>query len=452
MTPTFVEVILGELSRGNQKFTAISLPHLTSALFPDKRDQLVAQILVDHIRQYKTPPSLAEARIALGETRLNQDTFDESFALLTAVYSPLATPVNDEWLQTNFEKFTRKRRLEICLQKASDAISDDKDPVVHLEKALLAHEFKLEATSCDALSLDSGFRSIRTKPPRISLKSLVRFPSVALKELSVLIGETGAGKSAFLTHIGCDLFRQGYKVLYLTLENTDEEVLQRCMANIYDCELDKLKDLSESDFAFRLPSNWRDLRIKEFDAGSHAGHFEAYIKDQIRIHNFKPDVLIVDYVGECSPMKKQNNNSTMYEKGGDCMQELKTIAKKYDMIVWTAAQTTREGTGAEASLKNTSESMRINHIANTIVSFAPDEKDNQRLLFTTLKNRNVKRSDQSFVLIADFSKMTFHDCDDPAIDRLTSTAATKRTEFANFKKSPAKSNQPSSLQNGGHVA
>ena len=87
-------------------------------------------------------------------------------------------------------------------------------------------------------------------------------------------------------------------------------------------------------------------------------HFEALL-DELRLKkNFKPDVVFIDYLNICASSRfKANANVNSYTYVKAIAEELRGMAVKYDVPIFTATQTNREGfANSDVELTNTSES------------------------------------------------------------------------------------------------
>lgn len=409
-------IVFAEIARAVPYFIDTVLPHLKSELFSDDADRAVFKILTGHRDKYGQPPSVAEAR-AYADKIEDQDTLEEATALIDAIYKVESIP-SPEYVKEEAQQFIRIQTYAIANEKTNKAIMDGKgeDEIrAHLENAKVAWDFKFAAETCRGLRLDpvTICQMEQDNPPRMYLKSIVGGPSMARKELAILFAEATGGKSGSLTHIGCDFLRQGMNVLYITLENSEWEANRRAVSNLIQHDKQKLRDLTPAEVGARLPLEHRNLRVVYYEPhSSHAGDFELCINNFIRIEGFVPDVLIIDYLGRCGAQKPQGKSATEYQIFGAVSGELRSLAIKYNMLVWTAGQLNRDANGKRPTRKNISDSLKMLENADVALLLAP-ENGTKLLYFKTEKNRNDENNCTEMILESDWSMMTLRNIDDP---------------------------------------
>jgi KaiC/GvpD/RAD55 family RecA-like ATPase len=125
------------------------------------------------------------------------------------------------------------------------------------------------------------------------------------KTLCLFISPSGGGKSAVMCSLAADFIRDGMNVLYITLELAEERVAERIDANLFNIPIQDVKNLPEKIFLDKVSAINEKVKgklfIKEYPTGvGSAGQFKALINDMIAKKGFKPDVLIVDYLGICA--------------------------------------------------------------------------------------------------------------------------------------------------------
>jgi hypothetical protein len=140
-----------------------------------------------------------------------------------------------------------------------------------------------------------------------------------------------------------------------------------------------------------------------------AGDFQQYLDELKSRKNFVADVVMVDYMGECSPSRRLGSNATQYDSLGEIVSELKALAVENNVALLTAAQTNRDGYESDPSLKNTGLSYEINSVADLIIGLVKIKDVRDRLACRVLKNRNREHKPEPFEIGVDWSKMKLHD-------------------------------------------
>lgn len=154
--------------------------------------------------------------------------------------------------------------------------------------------------------------------------------------------------SVALTNAAVANVRRGKRLLYISLE-LDEDTVSERFDTIFTGEpielLSARKNLVFEELE-KVVEDFDDknlIIIKDFPVGqADVNTFTAYIA-QLSFYGFKPDMVIIDYVGE---MKNHPNLKT-YESRERSIRELRALAKEEDVCVLTAMQLNRGHKEAE---------------------------------------------------------------------------------------------------------
>tara|TARA_Y100000592_G_scaffold101142_2_gene185946 strand:- start:645 stop:2030 length:1386 start_codon:yes stop_codon:yes gene_type:complete len=207
-------------------------------------------------------------------------------------------------------------------------------------------------------------------------------------ELGVVIAPTGAGKSMVLVHLGAHALLRGKNVVHYTLELADTVVAGRYDSLITGYHLKDLRVFKEQiyDKVKEVPGK---LVVKEYPTRSATVETIKNHLEKMKNHDFKPDLIIVDYGDLIRPEKfskdeKRHQLETIYE-------ELRGISQIYECPIWTASQTNRSGLNAEViTMESISEAFNKCFVADFIFSVSrtiEDKQTNGGRIFIA-KNRN----------------------------------------------------------------
>lgn len=72
------------------------------------------------------------------------------------------------------------------------------------------------------------------------------------KSLTMLLAVSGGGKSLVMSHMAAGFLREGYNVLYISMEMSEEKIAERIDANLLDIEVDKIKDMGKDIFCTKI--------------------------------------------------------------------------------------------------------------------------------------------------------------------------------------------------------
>lgn len=173
--------------------------------------------------------------------------------------------------------------------------------------------------------------------------------------LSMIMGSSGHGKSALLMQLALSASQAGYKVGFITLELSQDQVMDRMDSNISGVPLDALP-LKGKLITQKVVGKIKTVKT---DTGKRPGQLfvQYYPTKSIGIHQIEDylerlrheqgvtlDVLFVDYFGL---MKMTGDYKNKWEALEENCELLRGVAGKYDMAVWTADQTNRGGLDKE---------------------------------------------------------------------------------------------------------
>lgn len=130
------------------------------------------------------------------------------------------------------------------------------------------------------------------------------------KRVYLIGGLPGIGKTSFLIALARNILLQHHKVLYFTLEMTQDEILLRLLqgvANVPNHKIESPKDMTGDEWgrlagAINEVSNWP---LVVCDGSYDTNQFEREIKDH------KPDVVIIDHI-DCMPFYGEHSDTPFF--------------------------------------------------------------------------------------------------------------------------------------------
>jgi archaellum biogenesis ATPase FlaH len=265
------------------------------------------------------------------------------------------------------------------------------------------------------------------------------------KTLNVVLAGTGVGKSLFMCHVAAACLAQGKNVLYITLEMAEERIAERIDANLMNISLDQLKELPRALFDSRIEKirnkTEGTLIIKEYPTtGAHSGHFKALLNELQLKRQFKPDMIIIDYLNICASSRlKAGGSVNSYTLVKSIAEELRGLAVEENVPILSATQTTRTGYGnTDVELTDTSESFGLPATVDFMFALISTEdlENMNQLMVKQLKNRyNDPTVNKRFVIGVDRAKMKLYDLENSAQKNISDSGMPER-------KYPQKSNLP----------
>lgn len=240
------------------------------------------------------------------------------------------------------------------------------------------------------------------------------------KELYILLGMSNAGKSWFLIHLGKMALLQNKKILHVTLEMSENEVLKRYYQSLfalttqhsekaYDISLlnrdiEVLKSIDQGiieypankpilnfsnlygDVAIKSSSQtietwlakrlnhpmFDNLIIKEFPSGLLTMNMlEAYLDSLASLYNFVPDMVLLDYL-DLMAMSSENKRI----ETGNLFIAYRGLAQQRNFAGVSVTQGNREGENARILTgKHLSEDFSKKFTVDTLITFNQTESE-----------------------------------------------------------------------------
>lgn len=165
-------------------------------------------------------------------------------------------------------------------------------------------------------------------------------------DVFVWMGPTGRGKSVLLVHNGKASMERGLKVLHITLEMTVKKTMERYMGSITEEKIssrNERREIIEQKLARAKSSTSGDLIVASYPPDEISVDTIRQLIDYLkRSKNWKPDVLIIDYL-ELMVSRNPGDNKEEWMRQKKVSTQLCGLAKTEDVLIFTATQTNRDG-------------------------------------------------------------------------------------------------------------
>lgn len=261
---------------------------------------------------------------------------------------------NKEYILDEVESFARKEAIKEAIKKSLYHIKNDNIDAIETE---IREALKVTRT------VDLGqnyFTSVRNRWNR-TLKNVTseKFKTIlptcnkelegglSRKELAFVVAPAGCGKSVFLANQAVISMTEGKKVLYVSLEMSEDKISARIDSILSGLPIKTLRDpqiqfsLYDRINKFKALYPGSDLVVKEFPTGQvNVNYLRALIQQLRNRDNLVPDVLIVDYLELLRPTRGIDMEHIAQQR---IAEELRGLGMENKMLVWTATQTNRLG-------------------------------------------------------------------------------------------------------------
>lgn len=201
------------------------------------------------------------------------------------------------------------------------------------------------------------------------------------KEVWMLMGLPGIGKSQWLLNMGAAALNQGFNVVHITVGDLDElDVWARYSARLTHLPIDDvIKNSEEYQRRAKKIDSFIEkyLRIKYYSAGTvTVGMIRSYLSRLITIDGIRPDLVIIDY-----PDKFKRLHDSDYTNMGMIYTDICGMAGDYNCLVWVASQVQRwspKGDEEYITQDNVADSWRKAQDVDGVVSFNQTVEEYQR--------------------------------------------------------------------------
>jgi replicative DNA helicase len=412
----------------NEDYARKVVPFLQDEYFHDKSEKTVFNIVSKFLLKYNNIPTKDAVLISLGDDKtLGESEFKKCVAISDEMYKE-GEKSDTEWLVEHTEKFCKEKAIYNGIM-ASIGIIEGKDKE-QTQNAIPEIMSKALSVSFDTRVGHDFFEDVDERyeyyhrveervPFDLEMFNLITGGGVRKKTLNVVMAASGVGKSAFLCHHAAACLTQNLNVLYITLEMSEEEIAKRIDANLLDTDIHVLEKMPLAMYENKVNNLKKTCRgkliIKEYPtAAANVTHFRNLMEELKIKKKFKPDIIIVDYLNICSCARfKMGNgmNSYTYVKG--IAEELRGLAKQFNVPLWSATQVNREGAkSSDMEMTDTSESFGLPQTTDFFIALIETEElaQNGQLMVKQLKNRgNDTTKNRKFLIGVNKSKMKFYD-------------------------------------------
>jgi replicative DNA helicase len=239
------------------------------------------------------------------------------------------------------------------------------------------------------------------------------------KQLGIFMAATGKGKSSVLVNAAYNVAEIMDKSCWLiTNELTMHEQTERFLARMTGKNLSQIQNDPAIAYS-NLEKHWKDglhdrLRITSVNRNISANDIDGMLVRWAQISGWKPAVLVLDY------MERMRPNETGYDRNkewtwlGAIAQDLVQLAKRHNLVIWTACQTNRSGlmegvdmsmSMGQASIKHFQEAACVIAMTQTQVKSKYGEEVSIGIEFTGLKFRHSKLANRKAVVHVNLATM-----------------------------------------------
>lgn len=329
----------------NRNFIATIYDDIKLEYFTSEPIKHLVDFILRYYLQYKKVPTLEVFKVDFD--KVDDEEFRKQLVSTIKKVWKGFEATDLEFVQDEVVNFCRSQEMKAALLSGVDLLKGNK-----FEEILK----NVEKASMVGLDKDLGLNYKEEVERRYSENPRHPIPTpwdyfndilkggVADGDLAIGLAPSGAGKTWLLAAIGAHAQKMGKYVAHYTLELNEEYVGIR-----YDCiltgiSIDKIHK-HEDTVKERLKKIPGGMYIKEYPQNSVTLiGIEAHF-NKLKAIGVAPDMIIIDYADLLS-LKGYSGNQK-YDQLESLFQDLKGMAGRMEVPIWTVSQTNREGLNDE---------------------------------------------------------------------------------------------------------
>lgn len=411
----------------DRAFLKVAGRDVIPASFPEQEEQLVAQAATAFYAEHEEPIGAmlrSEVEDLARDAKLGPDARKKLRTLLDTVQGTRLEPVAVKALERKVRRLKRDSFYNNAVEEvisAHEQGSLDAATLLNLveraNKELAVSEITSRnyAGQLEKRIIRRKMWSEEHKFPLLMIDPLdEKIRAIGRGHLGLFLAPFASGKGFALLHVAVAYALQGLKVLHISLEDPPDEVedrLDSALTGLPKNKLFKLPNKLRKRFkrAKKLVSN----RIRLID-GTEGGWTVSKIERAWEIerqNGFVADAIIIDYDDEIDCEKQFKGESARRMEFHEVYRQLRRTAAKLDVIMWTAAQGTRDSEGKKVITgKQAAEDIsKIRKVFLAIGIGSVPDTDHVKYLF--VMRHRLDRSRFGVEICSNFGESLFYDRD-----------------------------------------
>ena len=412
----------------NHEYATKVFPYLKQEFFSDRVDREIFDIYSNHVGSYNEIPTVDVIKYELSKSRkLHTEEYKRAESFVESLSKPYSSP-DIKYLLDTTEEWCQYQSLHNAIQESimilDDSSKTPRTAIIDIVKDSLNVTFNTNIGHDYLNDVEERYQKNREKKNTIS--SGIKFIDECLgggfqkKCLYLYMLQSGGGKSLIKCFNGCEAFKSGKNVLYVTLELSEERIGERQDANLMNIDVKDLLGVPLETYKKKVKEIGEKyggrMVVKEFPpASTTAAHLRALLNELKLKKNFIPDIMIVDYINCMSSTRYKaasGNNSYTILKA--VAEELVGIAKEYDLAVVSSTQLNRSGiSSSEPEMTDVSDSMGLVHVCDALFGgVRNDELDSMgKILLKCVKTRFSDMTNRKSLVGVNYNQMKLYDVD-----------------------------------------
>lgn len=417
----------------NNEFTVKVLPYIKKDYFQTSEHKYIYETIEKFVKKYNNLPTFSAINIGLERFDMEEKMFQTTKKILKEIFTEEQNVEDDKFIYDICLKFCKDRALHNALKEViiiaeelkvneneKSSISETKIP--EILKEAIAIDFNTNIGQDyieDAEARFERYGKLEEKIPfALSIFNDITNGGANKGFFHVFIGGTSVGKSLVMTSLVSDDLRQGFNVLYITLELDHDIIAKRIDANLMNIDINNVHLIGNNTYMNNINNIKKKTLGKIIIIEDFSGNFTdkklIKILEELKLKkNFTPDKVYIDYLAKTksSIYKEGGVNSNTYY--GSVSEEFRNVGRKYNFATFTAMQFNRGGyDNSDANITDIADSWGVTNNSDWI-GIILTSKELKELGQIEIKQGKTKYTDLSinerFYLGIDKNKMKIYE-------------------------------------------
>ena len=338
---SFQTKVLGLLLT-DRKFLVDVSDSVTDDYFENTARKWIVNRLNKYFDEFHTTPTMEALQIEVKKED-NEVLKIAVIEELKEAYKMADNAIDKEYIEQEFLKFCQNQQMKKAIMTSVDLLNDGdyesirtliSKAIVTSQEKNIGHDFALDV---EARYRPDDRRVIPTPWPQINS---ITQGGYGKGDLVIFFGGPGSGKSWAAISMALEAAKLGGNVVYYTLELGEGYVGQRFDANMTQIPVDQLP-MHRIKIEEATKGLAGKLIIKEYPPKrASLDDIERHLDQMWTQHNFKPDVIFIDYLDLLRNRRARNERKDDLD---DIYTDAKGLAKELGIPIVSPSQVNRSG-------------------------------------------------------------------------------------------------------------
>jgi replicative DNA helicase len=403
-------------------------PHLVESYFPEDTQRTIFKKIKQYAGKYSKQPAIDDIRLLVEtDAKISEKQTDQCYEFLDVIAKTKRVK-NQQLLIAQVEEFCQMRAIELAVYDVMKSLSTgkaEKGAIEEVIKKALAIEFDVKIGHDyfkDAKQRMLSYLEDEDKIPLdIELINNAMGGGLVRKSIFIFMANTNVGKTVWLCHCTASLIRSGKNVLYISAEMSEKEINKRVDANMLDIPIGQLsiqldKKLFKSRFKSLVEKTHGQLIVKEVGAGAmNALHLKNLLHEIKLKKGFLPDVIVMDHLTLFASTRLPAAQTGTHTYVQCVSEEMRAVAKEFDMALLTAAQFNRAAkkAGNDVGSEDVGLGYGISQTSDWSGALiqGPELKEQNKYILKTIKTRFDSNNDSYYTVGIKYEHMRLYNLD-----------------------------------------